>query len=282
MAFDTYESSRQTGKPVTLYYFVYGENGDTPPVDSFYAYTDAAAPVTYDGVTYQPDVITHGNRAQTGNLDRTTLEVRTRKDLPVAELFQIYPPSQVVTLVIRQGHLGDTEFLVCWSGRVLAASRDDHEAVLGCEPISTSLRRTGLRRFYGYGCPHVLYSTACGASKAAATVTSTVAGISGFSLTLGGGWNGAFAYRDFRNGYVEWRSAEGIREIRSIQAVSDAGVIRVKGTITNLAVSDTVTVVAGCNHQMTDCADVHNNINNFGGQPWIPYSNPMRNVNYFG
>jgi hypothetical protein len=48
-----------------------------------------------------------------------------------------------VSLIIRQGHIGDpdSEFLVIWAGRIVAAHREGGEAVLSGEPVSTSLRR---------------------------------------------------------------------------------------------------------------------------------------------
>jgi hypothetical protein len=276
MTFDARERTRTLGQPATLYRFVYG----TDPT-SFFAYTDARSPIDYGGDTYEPIPIARGPVISSGSLDRSTMEIRLPRDLGVCELFQLYPPSHVVTLIIRQGHLDDPDdqWLVVWSGRVLSSARNDSEVVLSCEPVSTSMRRNGLRRFYGYGCPHVLYGNQCKASKAAATITTAVVSVSGFTITPTGAWQGALANRVFRNGYVEW-TKDGIREVRSIQSVS-GGVITVKGTLRTLATSDAIDVVAGCNHKQDDCLNVHNNIRNFGGQPWIPFKNPFRNYNSF-
>jgi hypothetical protein len=282
MTFDARESSRQLGKPVTLYLFVYGEIAGSPPTEAYFGYTDARTAITTGGYTYEPLAITRGSVTSQGNLDKSILPVRMPKDAGLVELFHVYPPSQVVTCVIKQGHIDDGEYLVVFSGSVSAVAREDHEAVVSCVPLQKSLRRTGLRRFYAYGCPHALYGSACQASEAAATVSSTVSALSGFTITPAGGWEGAFAYRAFRGGRVVWTSSTGIREIRQILSVSDAGVITVKGTVTNLATSDAIDIIAGCNHKRDDCEDVHNNIVNFGGQPWIPFKNPIRNYNIFG
>lgn len=278
MSFDALENSRALGAPATLYLFTYGSSS---PAET-YAYTDASESITYDGVTYTPAPIWHGKINQSGTLDRATLEVRTAKDSDVAELFQIYPPSRVVTLEIRQGHIGDSpaEYLVRWSGRVLSVGREDHDAVLNCEPISTSMRRNGLRRFYNYGCPHELYGTQCGATPL--TVAATVTVVNDNVIYAGPSWRGAYEARVFRNGYVEWTTAGGVREIRTILRINGSEGIVCKGVVTNLSASDAITVTVSCNHKMDDCADLHNNINNFGGQPFIPTKNPLRAVNNHG
>ena len=148
------------------------------------------------------------------------------------------------------------------------------ECVVGCEPISSSLRRPGLRRHYQLGCPHVLYGDQCRADKAAATVTTTVAGISGNSLTLPPGWNGAFSAAQFTEGMVEWTNDDGATERRKILSVS-GNVLLIGGLLRDLDVSDSVNAVLGCNHQMSDCQDVFDNIHNFGGCPWIPTKSPI-------
>src|SRR5690606_25380278 len=147
----------------------------------FYAYTDAETAVVFEGITYVPIPISRSAVKASGTLDKSALKVSVPINAEIAELFRIYPPAQVVTLVIRQGHIGDpdSEFLVHWSGRVLSTERKDSECEFSCEPIATSMRRTGLRRHYQIGCPHVLYGPRCRASKALATTVAealTVAG----------------------------------------------------------------------------------------------------------
>jgi hypothetical protein len=52
-------------------------------------------------------------------------------------------------------------------------------------------------------------------------------------------------------------------------------VLTLAGLPTNLAVTDPVDIVLGCNRKPFassggDCQALHNNLPNFGGQPWIP------------
>jgi len=289
MPFSTYETSRQKGGPITLYLFTYGTDETASPTTSLiYAYTDAETSISYGGNTYSPIPIQRGAVNASGQLDKTTLQITLQKDASIVDQFQIYPPSTPITLVIRQGHVDDAslEFPVVWSGRVLGGGREDNEFVLACEPISSTLRRPGLRRNYQIGCPHVLYSTECGASEAAATVTGTVASTSGLTVTLNSGWNGAFTNTKFIGGKVKWLNDDGAYEIRRVLNVS-SDTLTLGGYIRDLVATDSISVILGCNHQQGisdstgDCNNLHSNIQNYGGCDWIPTQNPVGTYNNF-
>jgi hypothetical protein len=200
MAFEDFEESAHAGEPVQIFKFVYG-----PEAGEYYAYTDHTDPLVIDGITYEPVAIERSEINSDGTLDKSALKISTDIGTEIAELFRVYPPANVVTLILRAGHVGDLdeEFLVIWAGRIVACSRDGSEAVMHGEPVSTSLRRPGLRRHYQYGCPHQLYGPHCLANKAAATVASTVASLAGATVTLNSGWNGAFAADKFLGGMLE-------------------------------------------------------------------------------
>ncbi len=270
MTFSAIETSRHQGAPVTLYLFAYSETAS-------FAYTDAEQAIQHDGITYEPIPIMRDSVTSSGTLDRSALAVRMPRDVELSELFRVYPPAQVVTLIIRQGHLSDTpepEFLVVWSGRVLSVGREGEECVVSCEPVSSSLRRPGLRRHYQLGCPHVLYGPQCQANKPASSVTATVASLSGAAITLNAGWNGEFPAARFTEGVVEWVNDAGGTERRKILSVA-GNTLRLGGLLRDLEAGETITARLGCNHQMSDCAELFANIHNFGGCPWVPTTNPI-------
>ena len=272
MSFSGREESRFFGKPVSLYLFQYGESAS-----SYYGYTDAEHEITFDGKVYQPVPIERGNITASGTQDKITIDISMPVDLPLSELFRVYPPSQVVTLILRQGHVDDPDqqFLVCFSGRVLSSARKKNESVFSCEPIATSLSRNGLRRNYQYGCPHVLYGTMCRANKAAATTTITPTAASGVTITLPPAWATAAQAQTYIGGMVQWVTATGDTVLRTILQVTGTNVFVVSGPLANYVAGSPVSMIKGCNHQMTDCSAVHSNIQNFGGQPWIPLKNPI-------
>lgn len=277
MTYENIEESRQLGEPVTLYYFKYGDNAG-----QFYAYTDAEQTISEGGVDYQPIPIQRTKVSASGSLDKAAVNIRTSVDTGLSELFKIYPPSQVVTCEIRQGHLNDpsNEFLVIWSGRVISANREVRETQFTCEPISTSLRRSGLRRHYQFLCPHVLYGPQCKANKAAATTSTVVTVISGNVINVQVGTL-AEAVGKYTNGTVEWTDASGVFHVRTILKGTGTTTLTLSGPPTGLEILSAVDVILGCNRQMSDCTALHNNIQNFGGQPWIPTKNPIGAVNNF-
>ena len=284
MSYAEYEESIYHGEPVDLVLFIYGAG-----VNDYYAFNDSETSITFDGKVYLPIPIDRDALQASGTLDKAGISVKVDIDCPVAELFRVYPPSQPVTLIIRHGHIGDpdAEFGVVWTGRVLSCAWDGSEATLTCEPVSTSMQRTGLRRHWQYGCPHALYNGdengGCRASKAEATQLVALNAISGVILTLPSGWNGARDAEKFTRGLVEWTNPAGTTVTRSILKVNAAAnVLTISGIIPDLVAGNTVKVILGCNHQMSDCNDLHHNINDFGGQPWIPTKSPFGNrMNYY-
>lgn len=285
--YQDYEESAESGQPIQLFLFRYGSQ----PLE-YYGYTDADLkpadePMTVSGIDYYAVPISRDRISQDGSLDKSALRIETDIGTDVAELFRVWPPSSVVTLVIAEGHVGDpdSEFLVTWAGRIVAASREKSKLKLTGEPVSTSLRRPGLRRHYQIGCMHQLYGPHCLADKPSKTVPATVASISGASVTLDAGWNGAFAAAKFLGGLLEWPAPGGSTNVRTILRVT-GNTLMLSGLPQDLAATDAVDVVVGCNHRAYaeddgDCKPLHDNILNYGGCRWIPIKNPIGTYNNY-
>lgn len=280
MTFPIRESSRTLGEPVNLYFIVYG---DTPA--SYYAYTDSEQEVhlNFDAalgeVIFKPIPITHGNITASGSLDKSAVEMRTPQSAELAQLFTLHPPSQIIRLTIFQAHDGDGDYRVEWVGRILGSSREVNEAVYTCEPVSTSMKRPGLRRNYQYQCPHVLYGPQCKADRGRATILRSVTGVAGALVSLPPGWD---ANPDrFNGGLAEWLTADGRTELRTIQKRADANTLILSGIAAGLVPGAQIKLSWGCKHDTPDCRDLHANVLNFGGQPWIPLKNPLGIKNNF-
>lgn len=279
--FSFLQGSRYKSVPIHLYEVVYGVGNANRIL-----LTDAEEPVVIEGNTYQVAQIKHGEIHASGSLDKSELEVNTRFDSPLAELFRHYPPSQVVFLTIYRGEAGDPdqEFYAIWSGRVLSCNLEAYEAKLACEPIGTAVRRPGLRRNFQIGCPHILYGSSCRADRNAFSETSTVQGADGATIRLDGDWYGARDPRQFLNGMAEWEDSRGNIITRTIlQIVASPGhhTLLLAGALSGLRVGMPVKLSLGCNHQLSDCTNVFQNAPNHGGCPWIPTKNPVGSYNPF-
>lgn len=284
MTYSAYETSADQGGLAQCYLFRYGaEAGE------YYAYTTHTEELDLDHggsigeVTYTPVPIQRDGITSNGTLDKTTLKIDADIGTGLAELFRVYPPSSVVTLTIYEGHVDDpdAEFKVVWAGRIIAAGREGSGLTLSGEPVSTQMRRPGLRRNYQYGCPHALYQgvpgkPGCHADKGAATVVATVASISGSTVTLDSGWEGAFPAAKFLRGLLEWTPAGSSVQSRTIIRIA-GDVLTLSGIPTDLEAADSADVVLGCNHKAFapdgDCQALHDNLLDYGGQPWIPTVN---------
>lgn len=288
MTFSALEESQDQGTPASLFLIEYGDDAD-----AFYAYTDSESKITFGGRTYQPVTIGRDKITSSGTLDRTTLEIQINPAAEVVQLYRAGAPSHVVRLTIYQGHVDDpaNEFLVVWTGRIISINQSSRFATIAGEPVSTSLRRAGLRRHYQYGCPWSLYGPECKASQAAATVTAPAVEIGQNVIGFADGWQGTRIKTKFQGGFVQWADAgSNVTQTRTILKVSEGDPaadpvvpdrLLINGQVVGLDVGGTVTIVLGCNHQLTDCRDLHDNVLNYGGQPFIPKTNPTGPRNQF-
>lgn len=278
MTYSDRQNSRYSQKPVRLYLF-YGSDNFGP-----FAYTDSESAITRSGQTYTPWVISSNDITQSGTLDKTDTTISLALGSALDAEYMGYPPSQVVNISVFEGTEGDdpttTNFPAIWVGRVTGASPAGRELKINAIPAIATMRRIALRRNYQLTCPHALYGPKCQASEVAATVSKSVLDVTGPRATV----NTPLADRlKFHGGMLKWTNAAGRAEVRTILSVSDSGsVITVRGHLTTLAAGTAVSVVKGCNRIWNeDCTLVHNNVVNFGGQPFIPLENPMSTKNQF-
>lgn len=260
---------------VELYEFKVGDEGGV-----VLRYADGEKPCTYAGAEYEPIPIRRGKITKAGGLDNTEMNITVPVESEIAELYRVHAPAFAVTLTIRSVDYRDSDGLyasIIWIGRVLNCRRDVEGemdvAELACKPWNSLLRNNGLRRNYQLSCPHQLYGPQCQASKAATERTATVASVSGTALTLVDGWKAGEPDSNFRFGLVEWDGENG-REVRMVYAVS-GNTLTFNTPIAGLSPGDEVSVYYGCARTREHCAGLHNNIVNYGGQPWIPLVNPV-------
>lgn len=267
MTFDAYETSTQLGKPVELYEFTNG--------GLHYYYTSADHNVTHDGKTYTAYAIKRTAIEVTMEKGRNNLTLRAQRNLPVADIFRVQPPSSVVTLNVYRLHEDDPgqERVVIWMGRVLNCKWEKtSEVVIHCEPVTGSLARPGLRRLYQRQCPHVLYGTKCGINKFDYQTSAELTAISGTTLTspaFGGEANDYFA-----GGFIEFDLIDGNTDRRLILSHTGNNVV-ISIPSSDLYVGITVRAYPGCNHTTSVCNSKFGNILNYGGQPMIPSKSPM-------
>lgn len=264
MTYDARERSADLARPVEIYTFARGSIA--------WRFTSADRAVIVETQTYQPAVIRRSSIEQGPEISRSGMKLTVPRDFNIADLYRIAPPSDTITLTLRQYHEGDGEVAVIWQGRVLSVSFSGSEAEIELEPQSTSLRRTGLRRIYQKQCPFALYGPDCKIDPAAYRVTGAVVTITGLTVSV----LAAAAQPDgyYEGGYLEWLLAPGVYERRFIfEHTGSALVLDVQPL--GLSVGEEVRIYPGCDHSLSTCNSKFGNALNYGGMPYIPLKNPF-------
>lgn len=261
MSYTAQENSVASGRPVELYRFAIGAQRWT--------YSSGQTAVVYQSETYSPATIKRSGIEQGNEINRAGIEIMLPRDNPLASLFIASPPEGVVSVTIYRQHASDSalETIVLWKGRVGGARLAGSELGLKCEPVATSLKRTGLRARYQLICRHALYSAGCGALKDSFRVDGTVAAVSGATVQVAVAASKPDGY--FVGGMLE--SNDGARMI-----VGHAGVnITLVAPMPSLSAGMAVRLYAGCDHSTAICLDRFDNLVNYGGFPFIPVKNPF-------
>ncbi len=261
MSYQDIESSTASARPVELYEFALGATR--------WCYTSSADHVTYDGRTYAPAAITRSGIEQGPELNRAHMTIRVFRDHAIAAMFLGQPPDGVLSVTILRQHVTDPaqEWITLWKGRVTGCKYSGSQADLTCEPVATSLKRTGLRARYALMCRHPLYSAACGAVKESWRIEGVVSHVSGTTVMVPAASVKPDGY--FVAGMLQ--AGAGARMI-----VGHTGAtLTLAAPLPGLATGMSVGLYPGCQKTVGDCAVKFGNIVNFGGFPAIPGKNPF-------
>lgn len=278
MSYPVMESSVQGGSPVMLFELVQGP--------TTWRYTSAAYPVTALGHTWQPTQIKPGAVTQSNDMTRDTLSLQFPRGHEFARTFLGYTPDLITSVTVYRGHTTDPDnsFVTYWKGRVSSFKTSGDQLSVECEPIFTSLRRPGLRARWQRSCRYALYHRGCGLDPEQFGSDGTCISANGVNIVvpeaaaLPAGWliGGMIRSPDGVLRYIVDHSGSNIKLIRPVEslarALADSGYGRGYGTYYG---GVAVRLYPGCDHSMSTCKAKFNNIDNFGGFPWIPSKNPF-------
>lgn len=255
------------GYPIELYQFKRG-------LSETYYQTSHDEDIFYQSSTYESVQIQRGKIEQNAEIERQSMSLKIARTNPLLDNFIQFPPTEIITLTIFRYHANDgvtPEVAVVWQGRILTADFSGSEATLDCEPVFTSLKRPGLRRKYQTQCPHVLYGPKCQINNFAFVEIGTLSVVNGFEITAPQ-WVGIGGNSYLRGGYIHFDN----RDLRTIVDFNDAaGRITMASALPILEVGSVVNAFPGCKHTLGDCKNIFNNINNYGGFPYVPGNNPF-------
>lgn len=201
-------------------------------------------------------------------LARSGISITVSPELPLLEVFVDGIPDSLVELICYRLHLTDpdNQKWLFWRGEVTSVKRSSREITLVCEPPESSLRSVGLRRRYQGSCPYPLYEEGCFAVRANHEETATVVSVSGLEVKLSladcSHLIGGYLYQ-LKGGFGRYRHLSN----------GNGDTVTMTRPASWLLATDQVTLYRGCNRTTKDCHEVHHNLDNYGGFPFMPETN---------
>jgi hypothetical protein len=259
VSYQVIEASVHDANVIELYKFTSGQN--------IYYQTSAATSYVYNGDTYEPAVLERPAIELAGEVSRQTMEIKCSSTNDIAQLFIAGLPESAITVQIFQGHRSDGNFVMIWSGRVLSVKwGKQYKASMYCEPIFTTLRRGALKQNFSERCPYVVYSSQCG--KGRTYFAGTVLSASGLNFTI-----------DTASSVTDGKLVGGTlsigQTVRTITAHTGTSIRVSQPFTTDAAVGDPCSLSIGCDKSLTACDEWHDNLPNYGGEPYIAAHNPF-------
>lgn len=269
MSFFSKESSKEGGNPVELYMFSLGS--------ILWHYTNSTKSVVVGDITYESANIQRSKIAHTRELNKVDLTITTPWDFPPGKRFRTIAPSLPMGVKVSKMHLDDTDednIAVLWQGVVSQVAWKGGTSDLVCEPLSISLKRSALSRYYTRPCSHSLFGGACGVDKARFGVELVSPRIDGLVVSSPSFTDPSRAVGWFDSGYLSYTTQEGLDEVVTIY-LHTAGQVTIANHFIGGTQGVTITAYPGCDHGPRDCTTKFSNIANYGGFPHIPKRSPF-------
>lgn len=258
MTYAARETSGNAGQPVELYAFQTEDGG--------WFYTSGDKAVAYLGETFAIETMQRTAIQQSGEAKAGQIKITIPLANPVAQLFTSYIPDTPMSVVIYRTHGTDGEFVVIFTGRVLAATFGDF-AELTAMPENDVLKYNVPSQQFQTQCNHFLYDAGCKVAKELFALPGAVTVIAGDVITVPAcaakpdGW--------FNAGFVEF----GLQRRMILSHVG--GLLTLIAPVPGLVVGSTLTAFAGCMRDFGTCVSKFSNSQNFAGFQWIPTKNPF-------
>lgn len=208
MTSEAREASWDQGQPVQFFRFTRGS--------VHWYYTSSEYFETLLEETYTPAAIARSSIRQGSERAKNSIKVTLPSTLPVADNFRPFPSNQTIVLTIFVRHVGESDALAEWVGRVTTPSFDGAVLTLTCEPSQTRSRKGGTATLWQRPCGKVLYGKGhaqCNLDPDAVTVPGTLTSVTGAVIVAAGF---AQSPRSLVGGHAEWVDGAGATQQRTI------------------------------------------------------------------
>jgi len=234
-------------------------------------YTSHDEDVVYDGNTYLSTPINSPEYEQSPDANRNPITISLPIDNNFIREFIASPPTVVTTVTIYRGHVGDSEVLAIWLGRLTNVKFGVQDADLRIESVFSSLKRPCLRYRYQRNCPHDLYGAGCKIDKVDYATDTIITLVDAVTITSYEASLKPDGYYD--GGIITWDNAGAETHRFILSHVGSTVIFDLPfGSVASGAV---LTLYPGCNRTLNTCDTKFGNTDNYGGQPFYPEKNPF-------
>lgn len=267
--FQEYDESQFQGRPVLLFDFLVS--------GVHYRYTNVAPSVSFESNLYvADDMKCEGVEIETSP-GKQELAIETRRDHPIALLFQVTIPVAPIGVTIYQAQADDlTVFEVFWTGRVQGLAYHGSIPKLVCDVGGRRLQVLTGANTFGSPCNWTVGYPGCPVDLASHTTTGTLSAATSTVLRAPE-WVG-FAAGYFVPGVVKVIATGEHREVVAYDP--STGDLTLKAPILGLNVGDSVDATAGCDGSYTTCSTTFaadtNSGEAHGGFRFVPTKDPYK------
>lgn len=270
MTYLTIDQSVQDGAPVWLYTFARGTR--------VWRFTSAPYDYVGDDGTYL--AVAGGMRCaeieSSAEKVRNNPECEVSREHPIAELFRVASPTDVISVRAREVHRGDTDYAVRFVGEVSGAKWDGAKAKLQFISIIEAANGLGLKLACTRGCQAMLFGPGCNLNSEDFEHATTITAIDGLTVTVDS-VDPALPYPGGQLLVVDDDGNFDRRMIEGHETTSDGEVLTLTRRLpANVIATDAVVLLPGCDHTIEGhCLTVYDNTINFRGRPHFAGKNPM-------
>jgi hypothetical protein len=276
------ENSRERSRPADLYRFDYGSE--------VFRFTSSEDAIEFSGATYEPLQIRRGSPTLNPREQRSQkMQLSAPAAIRPFSDFTAVQPARKLQCNITRIQLDESQLgfgspegsplypspanpirphvgFVIFEGYITSIAFEGQTCKIDMNPDSEQFNREVPRYKYQSLCNHVLYDAECAVDKNLFKQSGLVNSVSGNQISVGG-----FTGTSFTGGYVQNLAGTDYRMI--IEHSGDVFTLLLPFSENPLGT--TLTAFQGCAHDVTTCLNKFNNVDNFGGFPFVPTKNPF-------
>ena len=262
MTYNAVESSTSNASVIELYQFTIGTES--------HRFTSTEHAISNSMGVFKPSNIKRSRIKQTQNMHKDGITLTVPVGFELSKVLLNPLMDDAINVSVFRGHTTDpdNQFVAYWLGRIVGCTAGDASIEISCESVFTSIKRPGLRAVFEINCRRAIYSTECGVSLSEFLAPATVTAINGSTIEF-------TPVNPVPSGYFIGGILKLFDGTTRFIANHVGDTLTLFQPVNGLLPTHTIHLFPGCNRSMDHCKNRFNNLDNFGGFPYIPIVNPF-------